>query len=57
MRLRTGGSWILRADGAQMTLEDSIYLGSGTPRETRQVVLTGGADGPQHVKWAIHRFG
>ena len=57
MRLRAGGSWILRADGAGMTLEESIYLGSGEARPAMQVVLTGHADGPQHVKWAIHRAG
>ena len=57
MRLRSGGGWILRADGAHLTLEDSIYLGSGELRKTEQVVLTGREGGPHQVKWAIHKVG
>jgi uncharacterized heparinase superfamily protein len=57
MRLRSGGGWILRADVAPLTLEESIYLGSGELRKTEQVVLTGREGGPQHVKWAIHKVG
>ena len=57
MRLRSGGGWILRADGAALSLDESIYLGSGEPRKTEQIVLTGREGGPQHVKWAIHRVG
>ncbi len=57
MRLRSGGGWILRADGAQLSLDESIYLGSGELRKTEQIVLTGREGGPQHVKWAIHKVG
>jgi uncharacterized heparinase superfamily protein len=57
MRLRSGGGWILRADGAALSLDESIYLGSGELRKTEQVVLTGREGGPQHVKWAIHKVG
>src|SRR5262249_16325574 len=57
LRLRSGGGWRLRADGARMSLEESIYLGSHEPRRAEQVVLTGYADGPQQVKWAISRVG
>ncbi len=57
MRLRSGGGWILRADTTNLTLEESIYLGSGEVRKTEQVVLTGREGGPQHVKWAIHKVG
>ena len=57
MRLRSGGHWILRADGAHLTLEESIYLGSGELRKTEQIVLTGREGGPQQVKWAIHKVG
>ncbi len=49
----SGGSWRLRAEGAQLTLEESIYLGGAEPHSTLQVVLTGKADGAQTVKWAI----
>jgi uncharacterized heparinase superfamily protein len=57
LRLRSGGGWRLRADGARMTLEESIYLGGHEPRRAEQVVLTGYADGPQQVKWAISKVG
>ena len=57
LRLRSGGGWRLRADGARMSLEESIYLGGLEPRRSEQVVLTGYADGPQQVKWAISKVG
>ncbi len=52
MRL-DGDGWELRAGGAHLSLEESVYLGGPEPRRSEQVVLTGTADGPQHVKWAI----
>jgi uncharacterized heparinase superfamily protein len=55
LRLPSGGGWRLRADGARMTLEESVYLGGPEPRRSEQVVLTGYPDGPQHVKWAISK--
>ena len=57
LRLPAGSGWRLRADGAQLTLEESIYLGGLEPRRTEQVVLTGYQDGPQMVKWAITKVG
>jgi uncharacterized heparinase superfamily protein len=56
LRLASGG-WRLRAEGAVLSLEESVYLGGPEPRRSEQVVLTGHADGPQHVKWAITRLG
>jgi uncharacterized heparinase superfamily protein len=56
LRLPSGGWW-LRAEGAKMSLEESIYLGGPEPRRSEQVVLTGMQDGPQHVKWAITKVG
>jgi uncharacterized heparinase superfamily protein len=58
LRLASGSVWLLRATGAEMRLEDSIYLGPGELRPTRQVVL-GGATGPSGavVRWAIRREG
>ena len=55
LRLPSGAGWRLRADGAKMSLEESIYLGGADQRRCEQVVLTGYPDGPQHVKWAITR--
>ncbi len=57
MRLPSGGGWRLRAEGARMTLEESIYLGGAEPKRSEQVVLTGYADGPQQVKWAVSKVG
>jgi uncharacterized heparinase superfamily protein len=57
LRLPSGAGWRLRAEGAKITLEESIYLGTAEPRRTEQVVLTGDADGPQQVKWAISKVG
>ena len=56
LRLPSGG-WRLRAEGARVSLEESIYLGGADPRRSEQVVLTGPQDGPQHVKWAITKVG
>ncbi len=55
LRLPSGTGWRLRADHAQLALEESIYLGGPEPRRAEQIVLTIGADGPQHVKWAISK--
>ncbi|MGE0221733.1 MAG: heparinase II/III family protein [Acetobacteraceae bacterium] len=57
LRLRSGSGWRLRADGGQLSLEESIYLGGAEPRKSEQVVLTGSQDGPQQVKWAISKVG
>jgi uncharacterized heparinase superfamily protein len=55
LRLKSGTFWRLRADGARLSLEESIYLGGAEPRRGEQIVLTGFADGPQHVKWALSK--
>ncbi len=56
LRLPSGG-WRLRAEGARVSLEESVYLGGAETRRCEQVVLTGLADGAQHVKWAITKVG
>jgi len=58
LRLPKGGGWCLRAGGAVLGLEPSIYLGRGGEiRRGQQVVLTGHCV-PQgvKVKWAIKRI-
>ena len=58
LRLPKGGGWCLRAGGAVLGLEPSIYLGRGGEiRRGQQVVLTGHC-APQgvKVKWAITRI-
>jgi uncharacterized heparinase superfamily protein len=58
LRLPSGLAWRLRASGAEMSLAESIYLGSGELKKTLQVVLSGttGANGAS-VRWAIRREG
>ena len=52
----SGAVWRLRAAGAAMGLDDSVYLGSGEPRKSRQIVLSG-STGPSGatVRWALRR--
>lgn len=58
LRTPTSGGWALRADGARLALEESVYAGGDERRRTQQVVLSGSpADGPCVVKWAITRMG
>ena len=57
LRLPSGVGWRLRAEGAQVTLEESVYLGGPEPKRAEQIVLTGYPDGPQQVKWAISKVG
>lgn len=58
LRTPASGGWALRADGARLALEESVYAGRDERRRTQQVVLSGGpADGPCVVKWAITRMG
>ena len=57
LRLPSGAGWRLRAEGARMTLEESVYLGSAEPKRSEQIVLTGHIDGPQQVKWALSKVG
>jgi uncharacterized heparinase superfamily protein len=56
--LRTPGGlgFRLRAEGAPISVEESVYFGHAEPRRAEQVVLSGHQDGPQHVKWSITRI-
>jgi uncharacterized heparinase superfamily protein len=56
LKLPSGATWRLRASGADISLGDSIYLGSGQMRETRQIVLSGlTVPGGATVRWALRR--
>jgi len=58
LRLAKGGGWRLRAAGAWISLEPSVYLGRKDEiRRSQQIVLSGrtGPDGAR-VKWALHRI-
>ena len=56
LRLPSGAVWRLRAASAEISLGESVYLGSGEPRKTQQIVLSG-TTGPSGatVRWAIRR--
>ena len=53
LRLPSGVGWKIRAKGARVALEESVYLG-GEPRRSSQVVLFA-EDGEASVQWAITR--
>ena len=57
LRLPGGGAWKLRANGAEVALADSVYLGEpDQKRRTQQVVLNGITQaGATVVKWALQR--
>ncbi|MBX9700196.1 MAG: heparinase II/III family protein, partial [Acetobacteraceae bacterium] len=55
LRLPSGQGWRLRASGARVAVEESIYLGSGEARRSSQVVLSA-EPGSDSVQWAISRI-
>ncbi len=57
LRTPKGSGWRLRAAGAELGLEPSVYLGqSGAFRRGEQVVLSGRTEGASTtVKWALQR--
>jgi len=58
LRLPSGLGWRLRAQGAVMSLAESIYLGAGAPRKSQQVLLDGHvATAGTTVKWGLRREG
>jgi uncharacterized heparinase superfamily protein len=56
LRLPSGQGWRLRAEGAAISIEESVYFGLPEPRRAEQIVLAGHQDGPQQVKWAITKL-
>ena len=59
LRLGSGAGWRLRASGAALTIEDSVYCGvAADTRRTSQIVLSGrtaSGDDPTIVKWGLRR--
>ncbi len=53
LRLPSGHGWRLRAKGARVELEESVYLG-GEARRTQQIALHA-EPGSDNVQWAISR--
>ena len=56
LRLPSGSFWRLRADGASILLDETVYFGADSPRRSEQVLLVADQDGPQQVKWAISKI-
>jgi uncharacterized heparinase superfamily protein len=55
LRLPSGQGWRLRANGARVAVEESIYLGGAEARRSSQVVLSA-EPGTDTVQWAISRI-
>lgn len=55
LRTAAGSGWRFRAEGGAIALDDSVYLGDGAPRRTRQIVVSGPLGGGALVKWRLHR--
>jgi uncharacterized heparinase superfamily protein len=56
IRLASGAAWRLKADGAVMSIAESVYMGEGAPQKTQQIVLDGHVgSGGAAVRWAIRR--
>ena len=54
LRLKSGRGWRFRMSGADLKIEDGVYLGDGRPRKTRQIVLYGHlAEEALAVHWAF----
>ncbi len=56
LRTLGGQAFRLKAEGAPISIEESVYFGLAEPRRAEQIVLAGHQDGPQHVKWSIARI-
>jgi uncharacterized heparinase superfamily protein len=57
LRLGDGAGWRFRCDSDAITLEESVYFGTGTtPRRTTALVVSGRTDGDETiVHWAFKR--
>jgi uncharacterized heparinase superfamily protein len=58
LKLPDGAGWRFRVGGAQVGLEESVYLGDGTVRRTEQLVLTSAVkDAPVQIGWTFEQIG
>lgn len=58
LRLSNGVGWRFHHSGGTMALENSIYIGNGELRKTKQIVIYGQMSGEfAQVKWAVQREG
>ncbi len=57
LRLGDGTGWRFRCDTDAITLDDSVYFGSGSPRRSNVLVVSGQTEGQGEtlVRWAFRR--
>jgi uncharacterized heparinase superfamily protein len=56
LRLAGGQGWWFRTGSGEVTLEDSVYLGTSTRRRCQQIVVSGHHAGPETIfKWRFSR--
>ena len=60
LRLPSGAGWRFQADGGNISVQESVYVGGGEVKRTSQIVVSGGvtAEGPRPgavVRWAFRR--
>ena len=56
LRLPDGTGWWFRCSGAKAALEDSVWLGDGTIRQSRQIMLDGVIeDRDAIIRWAVQK--
>ncbi len=56
IRLGNGQGWLFRFAEGELSVDDSVYFGSGRRRRTQQIVIAGRHQGPETVsKWRLNR--
>jgi len=56
LKLSGGQGWWFRTGSGEVTLEESVYLGSGLRRRCQQIVVSGNHEGPETIaKWRFNR--
>ena len=58
LKLPKGGGWQLDSFGAELSLEDSIFLDGNTSHRSKQLVVSGETAATEtEVSWSIHALG
>ncbi|HEY1962591.1 MAG TPA: heparinase II/III family protein [Rhizomicrobium sp.] len=58
LKLASGEGWRFQAAGGTLSIEESIYLGNGSPRRAEQLVVSGAVHHePVEIDWVFERLG
>jgi len=58
LKLPNGEGWRFRAGGAQLTIEESVYLGGGSLRRCEQLVIEAGVRNEEvEIAWLLEQIG